>query len=210
VVGRWTVSPGWGLRLSRGEEVQWVNEGLPPKREDVEMAPILHEEAKGYLLCPNCGAMLRAPEPVKEANRGRRQTRRGGEQQDPYGHRENCPHAGAAPRPVAIATTGKAEVLRLVVPVPTGMTDEGLAEWGLSLGFSLHLGMRHLYMLDGREIVFELEGPWGFQSEERSHKRAALTFIDASLGGTGYLRRIAEEFHLVARRAVLQSCNDSA
>jgi hypothetical protein len=202
VIGRWTVGPGWGLRLSRGEEVQWVNEGFPPKAEDLKTGiPLLHQESKGFLVCPSCGAMLRFPEPVQEGSRGRRQPRRGTDQQDQYGHRESCPHAGAGPRPLAIATSARAEVLRLVVAVPTGLTENGVAEWGLSLGYSLHMGMRHLYMLDGRELVFELEGPWSVTTDGISHQRAALTFIDASLGGTGYLRRIAEEFHFVARRA---------
>ena len=30
----------------------------------------------------------------------------------------------------------------------------------LSLGYGLRMGMRHLYMLDGPEIEFSLEGPW--------------------------------------------------
>jgi len=42
-------------------------------------------------------------------------------------------------------------------------------------------------MLDPGELDFELEGPWKLGNQRQ-----------ASLGGTGYLRRIAGEFNLVA------------
>jgi hypothetical protein len=62
--------------------------------------------------------------------------------------------------------------------------------------------MRRLYMLDGPEIEFEMEGPWEAGDGSARHARVALTFIDPSVGGSGYLRRIASELHLVARRAL--------
>jgi len=104
---------------------------------------------------------------------------------------------------MAIATVGAAEVLRLIVPVPPAATDDDLAPWGLSLGYALRTGMRQLYMLDGPEIEFELEGPWLIGDGHDRHGRVALTFIDPSVGGSGYLHRIADEFHLVARRALV-------
>jgi len=82
------------------------------------------------------------------------------------------------------------------------MSDREFLPWGLSLGYALRIGIRRLYMLDGPEIEFELEGPWKAGGETAGHGRVSLTFIDPSLGGSGYLHSIAEEFHLVARRAL--------
>lgn len=62
--------------------------------------------------------------------------------------------------------------------------------------------MRRLYMLDGPKIEFEMEGPGRVACEGLAYDQIAPTFIDPSLGGSGYLRRIADELHLVARRAL--------
>jgi hypothetical protein len=59
-----------------------------------------------------------------------------------------------------------------------------------------------IYMLDGSEIDFELEGPWDTGESESRLGLVALTFIGPSLGGTGYLDRAAEDFHWVARCAL--------
>jgi hypothetical protein len=74
--------------------------------------------------------------------------------------------------------------------------------WGISLGYALRIGFRRLYMLDGPEIEFELEGPWKTGADESRHARATLGFIDPSIGGSGYLTRAADEFHRVARKAI--------
>ena len=107
-----------------------------------------------------------------------------------------------AAQATAIATAGNAEVLRLLVPVPSQAPEQDLRTWGLSLGYALRTGMRRLYMLDGPEIELELEGPWLSGEGRDRHALIALTFVDPSLGGSGYLRRIAAEFHLVAARAL--------
>jgi hypothetical protein len=201
VVGRWAVN-GWSLRLSRGEEVHWLNEGLPPTEADFKNGvPLLHPDAKGFLLCGGCGAMLTIPDEEGKKG-GRKAARKGKGEADPYGHRANCLHQGQKPAPLALATATKAEILRLLVPVPEGLSEEQAKPWGLTLGYALRAGMRHLYMLDGPEIEFELEGPWLPEEEGQKLKRLALAFIDPSLGDTGYLRRIADEMHLVARRAL--------
>jgi hypothetical protein len=81
VVGRWTVGSGWALRLSRNEEVRWVNEGRPPSPKDLDEGLVLHQRAKGYPVCPACGRMLRPPEPDKPAG-GRRNAKTGKKQDD--------------------------------------------------------------------------------------------------------------------------------
>ena len=58
--------------------------------------------------------------------------------------------------------------------------------------------MQRLYVLDAAELEFELEGPWKYGG----HRQMSLAFVDPSLGGTGYLQRIAEEFDQVARTAI--------
>ncbi|MBM4079688.1 MAG: DEAD/DEAH box helicase, partial [Planctomycetes bacterium] len=143
VVGRWTVGNGWALRLSREETVMWLNEGQRPSQAELEAgALVLHREAKGYLLCSSCGGILTAPEESSAPNKGRRQARSSAQQNDPYGHVSGCPSAGTPPRPIAIVTLGKVEVLRLVAAVPQGDWDS--REWGLSLGYALRMGMlRH-------------------------------------------------------------------
>ena len=200
IVGRWATSMGWELRLSR-EEVYWLNEGQPPTAKEQQAGiPLLHNNAKGYNLCGFCGKMLAVPELDKSTHRGRKATT--SSHTDAYGHAEGCPQRSSPPHPVAIATMGKAEILRLLVPVPNDIKDDRLQRWGLSLGYSLKAGMQHQYMLDGSEIEFEFEGPWQTQANNIRYSLVSLTFIDPSLGGSGYLYRIANEFHLVAKKAL--------
>ncbi|MBI3796502.1 MAG: DUF1998 domain-containing protein, partial [Deltaproteobacteria bacterium] len=203
VIGRWTVGPGSALRWSRSEEVRWLNEGRPLSPKELqERVPCLHADAKGYFLCGSCGRMLKADE-TPNATTGRRSARTGGKTpQEVHGHASQCPQAGASPQPLALVTAGKAEGLRLLLPLPESVREQDVRSWGISLGYALRSGMRHLYMLDGPEIEFVLEGPWKVEESGARHDRLSLAFIDPSLGGSGYLRRIAEEFHLVARRAL--------
>lgn len=201
VIARWTVTPGWGLRLSRDEEVRWINEGLPATdKERTDGIPLLHNDAKGYLLCSDCGRILEDPD-RQNTTQGRRKARKSG-QDDPFGHADKCPQAGKSPQPLAIATSSKAEVLRLVLPVPSSMPKEDFQSWGLSLGYALKAGMQHLYMLDGSEVDFEFEGMWQVNNGGKRYGLVSLTFIDPSLGGSGYLRRIATEFDQVAKEAI--------
>jgi Lhr-like helicase len=203
VVGRWTAGPGWGLQLRRGEEVQWLNEGPPPSENDLENAiSVLHKNARGYFLCPACGRALRPPERPASEKKGKLKPNTTGKGDDPYGHSEACSQKGSAPKGIAIGTSNKSEVLRLLLPLPSGMEEDEARPWALSLGSALRIGMRHLYMLDGSEIDFEFEGPWKVTDPNGQLGRVALSFVDPSLGGTGYLGRIADELHLVARRAL--------
>ncbi len=202
VVGRWSVSNGWALKLSRGEAVRWLNESRPPTEAEQRRGGFLHADGKGFLLCRECGRLLTMPEPVQNGARGRRQPRGGRNAADPYGHADTCPARGAAPRALALTTKNQAEVLRLLVPLPVGFNAEDFESWGVSLGYALRIGFRRLYMLDGPEIEFELEGPWTTGADETRHARATLSFIDPSIGGSGYLQRAADDFHRVARRAI--------
>src|SRR5208337_2945143 len=52
------------------------------------------------------------------------------------------------------------------------------------------------------ELDFELEGPWQTGEAEGRYSMLSLAFIDPSLGGSGYLVRIAEQFHRIAGQAI--------
>jgi hypothetical protein len=203
VKGRWTVGPGWALRLSRIEEVRWVNEGLPPTPNDLQAGIImLHQQAKGYLLCPSCGNILEQPAPVQAARGGRRNARNRPGAQATNGHSNACPVRGNNPVAVGITTSGKVEILRLVLPVPHSTPKPDIEPWGLTLGYSLLSGIQHHFMLGSGEMDFELEGPWDTGETSARYGMVSLAFIDPSLGGSGYLERVAENLHLVAARAI--------
>ena len=156
--------------------------------------------AKGYLVCPSCGRMLRQPEPEKAA--GGRRNAKTRKKRDDIGHTEGCPRRGSNPVPLAISTAEQIEVLRLLVPVPALSEKDQWTSWGMSLGYSLLAGIQHFFMLGSGELDFELEGPWQTGDAEARYSMLSLAFIDPSLGGSGYLVRIAEQFHKTAEQAI--------
>ncbi|NLE38121.1 MAG: DUF1998 domain-containing protein, partial [Pirellulaceae bacterium] len=203
VVGRWTLGNGWALRLSRSEEVRWINEGRPATPKELEGGgSVLHPRARGYLLCPSCGRMLKLPEPTKTPSGGRRNAKASKGKQDDIGHADGCPRFGQPPTPLAISTANRVEILRLLVPVPHTHDRDRCLSWGLSLGYGLLTGMQHYFMLGSGELDFELEGPWRTGDATGRFGMLSLAFIDPSLGGSGYLSRIAEHFDGAARRAI--------
>jgi hypothetical protein len=203
VIGRWSVGPGWALRLSRIEEVRWLNESIPPTANDQDAGHlVLHEQARGYLLCPSCGNILEQPAPVQARRGGRRNAQNRAGAQATGGHSKSCAARGNNPVPVAITTAGKVEILRLILPVPHGTKDTDIQPWGLTLGYALLNGIQHEFMLGAGELDFELEGPWDTGEESALYGMVSLAFIDPSLGGSGYLERVAESFHRVAARAI--------
>lgn len=92
--------------------------------------------------------------------------------------------------------------LRIFVDLPLDYDDETYERWGYTLGYSLRTGLRQLYMLDGTEVELNTEPMWRVTTDTGKWKRGALTFIDAAIGGSGFLDRAARELHLVAARAV--------
>lgn len=202
-VARWGTAAGWTLRLSKQEEVFWLNEGVEPTPKDFqEGIPRLHQSAMGYCLCPSCGRILTNIATDRTKPTGRRQARTNTNAHAPYGHGHNCAQAGTPPTPLAIATCHKAETLRLMFPVGPSTTHDQAEPLGLSLGFSLLIGFKHLHMLNGGEIDFVLEGPWRARIGEKEIGFISITFIDGILGGTGYLQRAAVDLHLIARKAI--------
>lgn len=202
VVGRWNTGPGWGLRLSKTETVVWINEGNKPlEGERRRGIALLHPEAKGFIICPSCGKIIKAQQSERNTLRGRRRLQGASNRQDSFGHAPRCEKNGQPGEPVAIITEDMVEILRLLVPIPAEISETALKEWGLSLGYALRAGMRHRYALDGREIEFTMEGSWEASYNGSSYRQVALTFIDPHIGGSGYLLKIAQEFEKVANDA---------
>jgi hypothetical protein len=201
VKARRRLATGWVAELRSEETIRWVNESKPPTdTEKREGKPYLHDQGRGFDLCPSCGRNLKLPddEPSKT---GRRKTRKANGP-DPYGHAPSCQRSGQPPKPVAITTESPATTLRITVVLPRNYQDEDYKRWGYSLGFALRTGLRQLYMLDGPEIDFELEPMWEERRSGESRKFGALTFIDAAVGGSGFLERCVDDMHRVAERAI--------
>jgi hypothetical protein len=137
-----------------------------------------------------------------KAKGGRTKTKNTAANRDAFGHAPECPQQGKYPKPMAIGTSKPVETLRLLLPVPSQATELSVETLGITLGYSLLMGMRKLYMLDGPEIQFVLEGPWKVTLDSAECHLASLTFIDTSLGGTGYLHRVGDELNLAASRAI--------
>lgn len=203
VVGRWSLPNGWGLRLSRNEEVRWLNEGNIPTASELQKGyPVLYANAKGYLLCPSCGRMLPPPAGLQTPGGGRRNAQQRGGAANTGGHSPSCLQLAATPGALAITTTGKVEVLRLITAVPQNKTENQWLSWGLSLGYALINGMERYFMLGSGELDFSLEGPWKAEEAGVHYSKLSLAFIDPNLGGSGYLERFAGDFHLIAKRAI--------
>jgi len=200
-VAKYTLPTGWLTQLRKEEHVRWLNEWKPPSAAEKKRGdPCLHDEGRGFYLCPSCGRLLKPPEPEKK-KKGYKKAKKAGDA-DSFGHAKECKRFGQPPVPLAITTDLPATTLRIVVDLPKAMADEDYLRWGYTLGYSLQIGMRHLYMLDGSEVEFELEPMWEMSKGKHTWKRGALTFIDAAIGGSGFLQRAAKELHLVARRSI--------
>lgn len=204
---RFQLPTGWFAELRHNETVRWLNEWREPSKIQRDTgAPYLHDKARGFYLCGDCGRVLTWPEqPDPKKKKGR--TKPAKEGNDPYEHAPSCPKRGQPPVPLAILATSKAVTLRIFVDLPPDWEndeDDRYARWGYSLGYALRTGMRQLYMLDGPEIEFSLEPMWrqrgGHGQPERL--RGALTFLDPALGGSGFLERAANELQLVAARTL--------
>lgn len=197
VVARRLLPTDWTVELRAEETVRWVNEWKAPANTT---GPCLHDEARGFYLCPACGRNLKVPE-ENEGKKGRRKARKSSGP-DAFGHGSDCPRSGEPPVPAAITTATPATTMRITVVLPPSYSEADYARWGYSLGYSLRIGIRHLYMLDGPEIDFELEPLWEERTEAGTRMFGALTFVDPAVGGSGFLDRCVDELHLVAQRAL--------
>jgi hypothetical protein len=91
-------------------------------------------------------------------------------------------NANAPPSPFALVCRTKASTLRMQVELPLDYDDDEYQGWGYSIGESLRIGMRHLYLLDGNELDFELEPMWEQETDGHRYKVGTLTFVDGAVG----------------------------
>lgn len=203
VAARYALPNAWTVEVRRSEDVRWVNEWLPlTPAERARGTPFLHQKARGYFLCASCGRLLTPPVEAVDKKKGRKKASRGGNVDDPFGHASSCPAKGQPPKPLALVCNTRATTLRIRVDLPAGMDKDEFKKWSVSLGYALRTGLRHLYMLDGPEIEFEYEPAWEERDATSTRKVGALTFVDAAVGGSGFLDRAAAELHLVAQKAI--------
>lgn len=201
---RYELPTGWFAELRKGETVRWINEWREPSKQLKDAgAPALHDGARGFYLCSDCGRSLDWP--TETAPKKRQGTKKPAKEQDEsFGHTTNCPRRGQPPSPCAIVSSSSATTLRLFVELPPEWKEkeDRYFRWGYSLGYALRTGIRQLYMLDGPEIEFSLEPMWEQREDGRTRLRGALTFLDPAVGGSGFLDRTASELHLVASRTL--------
>jgi hypothetical protein len=202
IVGRFKLPAGWQAELRERETMRWLNEWKVPSDADRKKgAPILHSEARGFWVCPSCGRDLEFPEEAADSGKGRKKTKSGADG-DRYGHHSECTRRGQPPKPLGITHSAEVSTFRVLLSLPPGLTDDQYAEWGYSLGYALRIGLRQLHMLEGSEVEFLLEPMRVRQTDHGKHREGCLTFIDAAVGGSGFLKKMAEELHLVANRAL--------
>jgi hypothetical protein len=192
---RWKVGDGWDLQLRRRETVDWLNEGPKPTDREANAGECLHDEGLGYTPCSMCGRLLKVSPGA------------GGARNDPFGHSQSCARKGQPPSHIAIATTKNVETLRLIVPVPKPdntdpLSVDAIRAWGRSLGEALLAGVQHAHMIDDDELAFDLEGPWSRSVDGLRATYVSLTFTDPTVGGSGYLERVAGELNIVAEHAL--------
>lgn len=203
VAGRFHMPCGWNGVLRKGETLRWLNEWKPPSAAETQRrAPRLSKNERGFYICPSCGKDLEVPEDLSEnPKKGTKNPNRAGDK-DPYGHRPDCPRKGQPPKPLGITYDAEVSTFRLLVVLPSDLDEARYEEWGYSLGYALRIGLKHLYMLDGSEVEFLLEPQRKVSSQNFTHWEGCLTFVDAAVGGSGFLERMASELHLVARKAL--------
>ncbi len=201
-VFRYDLPTGLKLQLRYGETVRWLNESKPQSAHARAAGrPALHQDAQGFYLCPSCGRLLAVPDAETGKKKGNKKKKGPGDQDD-YGHASGCDRVGRAPEPLAIAAQTTGTTLRMVVHLPYDAEPTAYARWGYSLGYSLRIGMRHLYTLDGGEVDFVLESLYQTKDAHGARSVGALTFVDGAIGGSGFLDRAAREMHLVAQRTI--------
>lgn len=203
VVARYKLPTGWQAELRRNEEVRWVNESKPPTdQEKKRRVPYLHENGRGFYLCPDCGKILTIPEDFSNTKDSGRKKAKKATDKDNYNHASGCNNFGKLPEPLAIVTKSQVTTFRILVDLPKDFNAQDYQRWGESLGYALRAGIRHLYMLEGSEIDFDLEPIWEIKDDFGKRRLGSLTFIDGAVGGSGFLEKAATELHLVAKRAI--------
>ena len=95
------------------------------------------------------------------------------------------------------------ETLRLLFPwAGTPDQDQALRSWAITLGEAILVGAERHFALSGNDLNALWEGAYEVKHGDAVSQQGVLTCIDPNLGGSGYLRKLAEEFDQVARAAL--------
>jgi hypothetical protein len=183
-----TLGP-WTFELRAQEQMWWINHGpFPPATQERQ-----GDQAMGFRLCPVCGEIRPAPQPVQgNGNNRRRRNRDTRASRDP--HDEPC---GGVAEVVALGHQTRADTLRLIVPGLSGLGEEGIA-WAWSLAWALVQGAVRLFEIDEDDI----EPRVLTRSTDGGEEVMEIIWIDTVLGGSGLLAEIVRRFPHVARAAL--------
>lgn len=194
VAGKWKLADGWRLEWRRGEKVVWLNEGMPDKQGVKD----------GYLICPECGKLLKPEVEKKSKSKGRKAAK--DKDQNLEGHARNCSLIGQTIPGLALYAEGQVDTLRLLFPWFGDPDNPGditaLDQWALTLGYSLLTGAERHFALASEDLDFIWEGFRPQTYNGNKFNQGIITIIDPNIGGSGYLERIAEELDQVAAAAL--------
>lgn len=193
---RYSIGP-WALDLRPQEEIWFINHG--PK----ETGALAEERASspGFILCPQCGDYFDKPEKERASNR--RQNQDATNTQD--ARASLTPHAkrcnGTADH-YSLGHKQRSDTLRFVFPSASQLGDQAVP-WAWSLLYALIQGAVRLFDIDEDDVDAYLLTKLIRDDDGRTREELLDTIlIDPILGGSGLLRRLAENLPAVARAAL--------
>lgn len=197
VVGKWRLTEGWRLELRRGELVRWLNEGAL-KDPTNRFSPRTY-----YMFCPQCGKLLTPPDDEPKGQKKASKSPARGNKEDIFGHAQTCPLRSQPGEVGALYAEDRVETLRLFFPWAGDPDQEqALTSWAVTLGEALLAGAERYFALSPDDLDALWEGTHEVKVGETATRQGVLTFIDPNIGGSGYLRKLAEELPQVARAAL--------
>jgi hypothetical protein len=193
---RYRVGP-WALDLRSQEEIWFINHGLK------EIGSLAEDRASspGFVLCPQCGDYFDKAEQKKLAQGAK--SAAAGAVQD--AHASLGPHAkrcNGSPGHFSLGHKRRSDTLRLVVPDLAPIGEEAVA-WSWSLLYALLRGAVRLFEVDEDDLeAYVLTRLHRNEDGPTREEPLDLLLIDPVLGGSGLLRRLAEDLPAVAQAAL--------
>jgi ATP-dependent helicase YprA (DUF1998 family) len=193
---RYRVGP-WALDLRSQEEIWFINHG----RKELGSLADDRASSPGFVLCPLCGDAFDKTEQKKLA-KGAKEPE-GEAALDPRAalgsHAKRC---NGTPDRFSLGHKQRADTLRLVVPDPAQLGGEAVA-WSWSLLYALVQGAIRRFEVDEDDIeAYVLTRTLPTADGPAQEEPLDLLLIDPVLGGSGLLKRLAEDLPAVARAAL--------
>ena len=187
----------WALDLRSQEEIWFINHGLK------EVGSLAEDRASspGFMLCSQCGDYFDKSEQKKLTKAAKPQE--GDVVQDSRAalgpHAKRC---NGTPDHFSLGHKRKADTLRFVVPDPAQLGDEAVA-WSWSLLYALVQGAVRLFEVDEDDLeAYVLTRLLRSEDGPTREEPLDMMLIDPVLGGSGLLKRLAEQLPAVARAAL--------